>query len=61
MKLLINALTKFTCGLLLVGALIFWPAGTLAFSKGWLLIALLGMAVFALAVTAAVLILKKKK
>lgn len=41
MKLLINALTKFTCGLLLVGLLIFLPAGTLHFTYGWLLIGLL--------------------
>lgn len=41
MKLLINALTKFTCGLLLVGLLIFLPAGTLAYAKGWLLVGLL--------------------
>ncbi len=41
MKLLINALTKFICGLLMVGLLIFLPAGTLYYAKGWLLIALL--------------------
>lgn len=41
MKLLIEALTKFTCGLLLVGLLIFLPAGTLAYTYGWLLVALL--------------------
>lgn len=41
MKLLINALTKFLCGLLLVGLLIFLPAGTLHYAKGWLLIGLL--------------------
>lgn len=41
MKLLINALTKFTCGLLLVGLLIFLPAGTLSYTKGWLFFGLL--------------------
>ena len=41
MKLLFNALTKFTCGLLLGGLLIFLPAGTLDYGKGWLLIGLL--------------------
>lgn len=41
MKLLTNALTKFICGLLLVGLLIFLPAGTLHYAKGWLLIGLL--------------------
>lgn len=41
MKLLAEALTKFTCGLLLVGLLIFLPAGTLRYTYGWYLIALL--------------------
>lgn len=41
MKLLMEALIKFTCGLLLVGILIFLPAGTLAYTYGWLLIGLL--------------------
>lgn len=41
MKLTIEALTKFTCGLLLVGLLIFLPAGTFAYPYGWLLIGLL--------------------
>ena len=41
MKLMGNALTKFTCGLLLVGLLIFLPAGTLDYTYGWLFIGLL--------------------
>lgn len=41
MKLLINALTKFACGLLMVGLLIFLPAGTLCYTQGWLLMGLL--------------------
>lgn len=41
MKLLINALTKFTCGMLLVGLLIFLPAGSLSYARGWLLMGLL--------------------
>ena len=41
MKLLANALIKFTCGLLLVGLLIFLPAGTLAYPAGWLLMGIL--------------------
>ena len=41
MKLFIEALTKFACGLLLVGLLIFLPAGTLGYPYGWLLIGLL--------------------
>lgn len=41
MKLLTEALTKFICGLLLVGLLIFLPAGTLRYTYGWLLVGLL--------------------
>ena len=41
MKLLAEALIKFTCGLLLVGLLLFLPAGTITYPYGWLLIGLL--------------------
>lgn len=41
MKLLAEALTKFTCGLLLVSLLIFLPAGTLQYTYGWLFVGLL--------------------
>ena len=41
MKLLISALTKFLIGLLLVGLLIFLPAGTLAYPGGILFLCLL--------------------
>lgn len=41
MKLLCNALIKFFCGALLVGLLIFLPAGSLNFAEGWLLMGLL--------------------
>ena len=41
MKLLCSALVKFACGLLMVGALIFAPAGTLQFANGWLLMGIL--------------------
>ena len=41
MKLLFDALSKFFCGFLLVGLLMFMPAGTLQFEKGWLLMSLL--------------------
>ena len=41
MKLFAEALTKFACGLLLVGLLIFLPAGTLQYPYGWLLMGLL--------------------
>ena len=41
MKLAAEALIKFTCGLLLVGLLLFLPAGTLSYTYGWLFIGLL--------------------
>ena len=41
MKLLAEALVKFTCGSLLVGLLVFLPAGTVAYTNGWLLMGLL--------------------
>jgi len=41
MKLLTEALAKFTCGLLMVGLLIFLPAGTFGYTYGWLLMGLL--------------------
>ena len=41
MKLLAEALIKIICGLLLVGLLIFLPAGTLCYTYGWLLMGLL--------------------
>lgn len=41
MKLFFEALAKFICGLLMVGLLIFLPAGTFRYSCGWLLIAIL--------------------
>jgi len=41
MKLLFNALIKFTCGAVLVGLLLFLPAGTLRYPGGWLFLGLL--------------------
>ena len=41
MKLLLSGLVKYICGLVLVGALVFWPAGTWAFWRGWLFMGLL--------------------
>lgn len=41
MKLLLNAVIKFLAGLVLVGALLFIPAGTLCYPNGWLFIGLL--------------------
>ena len=40
-KLFFQALTKFLAGLVLVGVLLFVPAGTFAYWQGWLFIALL--------------------
>ena len=41
MKLLIQALTKFILGVLLVGALLFLPAWTVSYPNAWLFLALL--------------------
>lgn len=41
MKLLLNALSKFIMGLVLIGALLLLPAWTLAYPNAWLFIALL--------------------
>ena len=46
MKLLISALVKFALGAAMVGVLIFWPAGTVAFDNGWLLMGLLFIPMF---------------
>ena len=35
-KLFIQAILKFTLGVILVGVLVFWPAGTLSYFNGWL-------------------------
>jgi len=41
MKLLLEAIIKWFCGLVLVGLLIFLPAGTMSYPCGWLLMGLL--------------------
>ncbi len=41
MKLFLSALTKLICGFLLLGALLFWPAGTFAYVGAWRFLALL--------------------
>lgn len=41
MKLLFSALTKFLMGLLLVGTMLFWPAGGFDYVNGWLFCGLL--------------------
>lgn len=46
-KLFSQAITKFLAGAVLVGLLIFLPAGTLVYPKGWLLMGLLFIPMFA--------------
>ena len=45
-KLFLQAILKFLTGLLLVGVLLFLPAGTFAFPQGWLLIGILFIPMF---------------
>ena len=40
-KLFFEAVIKYLCGVILVGALVFLPAGSLAFFGGWLFMAVL--------------------
>ena len=49
-KLLLNAGIKYFVGLLLIGMLIFWPAGTFEYWNGWLFIGLLFVPMFLLGV-----------
>lgn len=46
MKLFVGAITKFILGVVLVGLLIFLPAGTLTFFNGWLLMGILFVPMF---------------
>lgn len=46
LKLFIEAIIKFTLGVVLIGLLIFLPAGTLAFTGGWLLMGILFIPMF---------------
>lgn len=50
MKLLLNALVKFLCGVGLVGGLIFLPAGTLAYPNGWLFVGTLFLPILLLGI-----------
>ena len=50
MRLLLNAIIKYICGVLLVGALVFLPAGTLNYSGGYIFMALLFIPIFILGV-----------
>ena len=45
-KLFISAITKFLLGVLLVGLLIFLPAGTFDYIQGWILMAILFVPMF---------------
>lgn len=45
-KLFVQAIAKFLLGVVLVGVLIFLPAGTLAFGYGWLLMGMLFVPMF---------------
>lgn len=57
-KLFAQALIKFVLGLILVGILVFVPAGTLYFSQGWLFIGILFIPVF---IAGIVMMLKNPK
>ena len=45
-KLAVNAIIKYSAGLIMVAALLFIPAGTLKYPNGWLFIALLFLPMF---------------
>ena len=45
-KLFVQAITKYVLGVLLVGALIFLPAGSLSYSNGWLFMGVLFVPMF---------------
>ena len=46
LKLFFSAIGKFVLGVILVGVLLFWPAGTLSFFNGWLLMGILFIPMF---------------
>ena len=46
LKLFVEAIIKFTFGVVLIGALIFLPAGTFAYAGGWLLMGILFIPMF---------------
>lgn len=45
-KLFFEAASKFLLGVLLVGVLVFWPAGSLGYSNGWLFLGILFLPMF---------------
>ena len=46
MKLFLSAIAKFALGVVLLGVLLFWPAGTMAYPQGWLLMGILFIPMF---------------
>ncbi len=46
LSLFLQAIAKFFGGVVIIGLLIFWPAGTLAFFNGWLLMGILFIPIF---------------
>ena len=58
MKLFFNALTKFICGILLAGLLVFLPAGSLKYSNGWLFLIVMFIPIFIMGI---VLFIKSPK
>lgn len=46
LKLFFSAIGKFVLGVILVGVLLFWPAGTLSYFNGWLLMGILFIPMF---------------
>ena len=45
-KLFVSAIAKFALGVVLIGVLIFLPAGTMAYGQGWLLMGILFIPMF---------------
>ena len=45
-KLFLSAIAKFALGVVLIGALLFLPAGTMAYGQGWLLMGILFIPMF---------------
>lgn len=41
MRLFVSAAVKFVCGIVMLGAMLFWPAGTFDFAGAWLFLAIL--------------------
>ncbi|MBO4867760.1 MAG: isoprenylcysteine carboxylmethyltransferase family protein [Ruminococcus sp.] len=52
-KLMISAVTKYLAGLVILGLLIFLPAGTMAFAQGWIFMAVLFVPMFIIGVVLA--------